>query len=172
MTGPGFDPGRNPARLPVELGGHTYLWGQAVALGAERVRNASSVLHRHIDGYLLILAMRQVLLSAEAMNEAIGGDEELTATLARFLADNPQAKNMRDVLSHFDEYQAGTGKLQKTGKVGELMAWLGVGEDSVTVSLASSMMVEVLQASSEAIALADETLSAQHRFLANHQDGT
>jgi hypothetical protein len=30
---------------------------------------------------------------------------------------------MRDVLSHFDEYEAGTGRLQKAGEVRALTIW-------------------------------------------------
>jgi hypothetical protein len=67
----------NPATLAVELAGHAYVWGQAVGLEAERVRSAATVAERHIDCYLLVLAIRQVLRSAEAMDRAIGGDEEL-----------------------------------------------------------------------------------------------
>jgi hypothetical protein len=72
---------------------------------------------------------------------------------------------MRDVLSHFDEYEAGKGKLQRSGEVGALNVWLGVGEDSVTVALASNLTVELSAASSAALALADATLSAKDRFL-------
>ena len=155
----------NPARLPVELAGHALVWGQAVALQAERVRNAATVAGRHIDGYFLVLAIRQVLRSAEAMDRAIGGDAGLRNAQTRFLAEHPQAQKMRDVLSHFDEYEAGKGKLQRSGEVGALNVWLGVGEDSVTVALASNLTVELSAASSAALALADATLSAKDRFL-------
>jgi hypothetical protein len=74
------------------------------------------------------------------------------------------------VLSHFDEYEAGKGRLQKSGEVGALTIWLGVGEDSVTLALASNLTVELSAASSAAIALADATLSAEDRFLRRLRD--
>jgi len=40
-----------------------------------------------------------------------------------------------------------------------------VGEDSVTLALASNLTVELSAASSAALALADATLSAKDRFL-------
>jgi hypothetical protein len=160
----------NPATLAVELAGHAYVWGQAVGLEAERVRSAATVAERHIDCYLLVLAIRQVLRSAEAMDRAIGGDEELRKAQTQFLAEHPQTQKMRDVLSHFDEYEAGKGRLQKSGEVGALTIWLGVGEDSVTLALASNLTVELSAASSAAIALADATLSAEDRFLRRLRD--
>jgi hypothetical protein len=69
------------------------------------------------------------------MDKAISGDEELRKAQTRFLSEHPQAQKMRDVLSHFDEYEGGRGRLQKTGEVGALTIWLGVGEDSVTLAL-------------------------------------
>jgi hypothetical protein len=82
-------------------------------LEAERVRKADTPKLHHIDGYLLVLAIRQVLRSAEAMNEAVGGDDELTSAQDRFLDEQPQAAAARDALTHFDNYEAGKGKLQK-----------------------------------------------------------
>jgi hypothetical protein len=157
---------KNPATLAVVLAGHAYVWGQAVGIEAERILSAATGTERHIDCYLLVLAIRQVLRSADAMDKAIGGDEELKQAQIRFLAEHPHAQTMRDVLSHFDEYEAGNGRLQKSGEVGPLNIFLGVGDDSITLSLASNLTVELSAASSAALALADATLSAKDRFLA------
>jgi hypothetical protein len=156
----------NPGKLAVELAGHAYVWGQAVGLEADRALTAPTALNHHVDGYLLILAIRQVLRSADAMDKAVGGDKDLREAQARFLAEHPQAQTMRDVIIHFDEYEDGTGKLQKTGEVGPLTIWFGVGDDSVTLALASNLTVELSTASSAALALADATLSAKDRYLA------
>ena len=162
---------RNPAGLAVELSLHLRLWREAVELEADRLRTAPTIAHRHIDGYFLVVAIRQVLLSAEAMNKAIKGDGHLANALAHFLADHPQAKEMRDVLIHFDEYERGTGILQEVGELDadRLAVWLGIGEDSTTLSLAPGLMLELVGASSAALRLADETQSAFDRFLVRHK---
>jgi hypothetical protein len=64
---------RNPVGLAVELSLHLRLWRKGVELEADRLRTAPTIAHRHIDGYFLVVAIRQVLLSAEAMNKAIKG---------------------------------------------------------------------------------------------------
>src|SRR5665213_1880069 len=66
MTRP--ESAENPGKLAVELAGHAYLWGGAVSIQAERVRNTPTPFERHVDGYFLVLAIRQVLRSAEAMH--------------------------------------------------------------------------------------------------------
>jgi len=72
---------------------------------------------------------------------------------------------MRDVLTHFDEYEAGIGSLQETREVGDLTIWLAVGEDSVTVTLASELMLKLSTVSEAALALTEATLEAKDRFL-------
>lgn len=142
------------------------IWGQAVGVQANRaVKNATSIADRHVDGYLLILALRQVLRSASAMNKAVGGDGHLAAAVSTFLEGHPQAVKMRDVLTHFDEYEAGIGSLQETREVGDLTIWLAVGEDSVTVTLASELMLKLSTVSEAALALTEATLEAKDRFL-------
>ena len=69
-------------------------------------------------------------------------------------------------LTHFDQYEAGTGDLQESGEIGDLAIWLGVGNDSVTLSLSSGLMVEVSALSDAAIALTEATLEAKERYLA------
>lgn len=165
------DTSRNPAALAVELAGHAYAWGQAVVIQSQRLRETDSPLYRHVDSYLLVIAMRQVLRCAEAMSKAVGGDRELAGAKAEFLNDHRNARAMRDVLSHFDEYQAGKGKLQKSGKVGRLAIWMGAGEDSFTLALASNLTLELSGASSSALALADATLAAKDRYLARLREG-
>jgi hypothetical protein len=103
------------------------------------------------------------------MNKAVGGDGHLRKAPDRFLDEHPRAKNMRDVLSHFDEYEAGKGDLQKSGEVGELTIFLSTGPDSVTLTLASNLSIEVSEASSAALELAEETLNAKERFVTRLQ---
>jgi len=159
-------PGDNPGKIAVELAGHAHLWGGAVSIQAERVRNATGPYERHVDGYFLVFAIRQVVRSAEAMQKAVGGDTVLKTAQDRFLAEHPQAKAMRDVLSHFDDYERGTGTLQKSGEVGGIQIWFGVGDTSFTLALASNLTIELTAASTAATSLANATLEAEDRFLA------
>lgn len=158
-------PGENPGRIAVELAGHAHLWGGAVSIEVDRVRSAKGAYERHVDGYFLVFAIRQVVRSAEAMQRAVGGDAALKEAQDRFLAEHPQAQAMRDVLSHFDDYERGTGRLQKSGEVGDIQIWFGVGDPSFTLALASGLTIELSAASTAAIALANATLEAEVRFL-------
>jgi hypothetical protein len=106
------------------------------------------------------------------MDKAVGGDEELAQARSRFLAEHPQAQTMRDVLTHFDAYEAGRGTLQKTGEVGALTIYWGIGEDSVTLTLAPNLTIELSAASSAALALTDATLSAKDRYLTRVRDSS
>jgi hypothetical protein len=70
------------------------------------------------EGYLLVVAVRQVLRAVEAAqkhaNKYRDSDRSkaLGAALRKFDSSVPQAVDVRDVLVHFDRYQQGTGKLQ------------------------------------------------------------
>ena len=79
------------AGLAVELSLHLRLWREAVELEADRLRTAPTIAHRHIDGYFLVVAIRQVLLSAEAMNKAIKGDGHLAQPTLGSLPRRPPA---------------------------------------------------------------------------------
>lgn len=108
---------KNPYRIPVELSGHAWVWRRAVALQAERVYEPLAGADRFVDAYLLVIAIRQVYASAPAMNKGVKGtDQLLQSATDNFLKDHPSAKDVRDVLIHFDQYQVGEGRLQKEAK--------------------------------------------------------
>lgn len=68
------------------------------------------------DCYLLVLAIRQAIVGVEAVAHFEGGAiknlvEEIPETMARELSD---LKDLRNMLTHFDDYLKGSGVLQRT----------------------------------------------------------
>jgi hypothetical protein len=95
------------------------VWQRAVTTQAERTTTAPTVADRFVEGYLLVIAIRQVYAAAMAMNKAVSGtDPELQSAMEQFLSDHPGAMDVRDILFHFDDYEIGEGRLQEQGKIG------------------------------------------------------
>lgn len=73
------------------------------------------------DVYLFILAVREVLRCAEWAKDHVDGQRDgdrsrnLNSAVAAFDAAVPGATDVRDILTHFDEYERGKGTLQKKG---------------------------------------------------------
>jgi hypothetical protein len=97
---------------------HLATWEHAVRNQANRVLGAAPDSHLGVnikaDGYLLVLALRNVLRAAKlvlvvAPPSAI---RAISAAISAFEADVAGAKDARDVLEHFDEYLRGKGNLQ------------------------------------------------------------
>jgi hypothetical protein len=94
----------------------------AVSQQAERVLDASrEAALRQIDGYLFVLALRQVLRAAHMVLNGLEAEqkpeqaETARAAIETFDATVPHAKNARDVLDHFDDYARGVGNLSHPG---------------------------------------------------------
>ena len=68
---------RDQAEQVVKLGGHANAWAMAVSLEAQRLQSPRTRDEQFVDCYLLVLALRQVIRSAEAMHKAVGGDPQL-----------------------------------------------------------------------------------------------
>ncbi len=159
--------GKNLSRVPIELAGHAWVWRRAVALQAERIQSAPTVADRFVDGYLLVIAVRQVYASALAMNKGVlGTDRILRSAIEDFLIDHPAAKHVRDILIHFDEYEIGNGSLQKEGKMGRLDIRLERNDaTTIWLVLADGVRIELSSAADAALQLADQVLSAPDRFV-------
>jgi hypothetical protein len=91
------------------------------------------------------------------------GDAKLRAACDAFLARNPDAKALRDVLTHFDAYEAGTGKLQSKKGFGDLAIFFERGESTLALRI-NDMRIALNQALSEADALLYASIDAQVRL--------
>lgn len=74
----------------------------------------------------LLTAIRRLELVAARIADHTG-DNVIAAALARFREDAPDAKGLRDVHKHLDEYAAGQGHHARTGARGHW--WPRIGHD-------------------------------------------
>ncbi len=109
-----WSPADNPYAIAVSEG---WWWRRAVNLCAHRIQEGDDP-NRQVDARLLILALS--LLEQAAAMEAAAIDEEAQAAVwnqleqarTRFNQLLPGLRDARNVLSHFDEYARGQGRLQ------------------------------------------------------------
>ncbi|HEX2038098.1 MAG TPA: hypothetical protein VHF47_00020 [Acidimicrobiales bacterium] len=96
------------------IAGQLGFWALAVEVERERVTDRSGgQFQNELDARLLVLAIRNVI-------RAVGwaGKYEPAAVkraLADFVVRVPNAVAVRDILEHFDEYEAGGGRRKVTG---------------------------------------------------------
>ena len=63
------------------------------------------------DAFFLVVAIHRVLVLAHVFRDHLGRDGDTAArAIERFHAEAPDAKNLRDALTHLDEYALGRGK--------------------------------------------------------------
>jgi hypothetical protein len=137
---------RTLARLGVEPGSGFLTWRLAVERQMRRVEEARdgqrpmlegsgsfpdvlAAQHQFIyDAHFLLVAIRNVLRNAELLRK-LTGDGRVDRALRQFDRRFPDARNLRDVLEHFDAYLLDEGRLQGDGKVGAgaslTLAWAG-----------------------------------------------
>jgi hypothetical protein len=142
-------------------------WRRAVQLERERLLIADTGIDHHIDSYFCVIALSQLLRAAKAM-EIATKDALLRKALEQFQVNVPDAKDPRDILSHFDAYQAGTGKLQKKGRMGELVIYLEAGENRRWLRI-NHLKIEFASAASNADMLAGEAFDASARFMSSNR---
>jgi hypothetical protein len=152
----------NPIGVGAELAGYLVTWLKAVDLQRDRVLTGADDFARHTDSYLYALALHQVLRAATAI-QGLSGDFDLKTGLEAFLSDVPDAQNLRDVLTHFDEYTAGQGRLQRRKQMGPLIISLGRGDKTVFLMI-NDFHLEVGRATESAHNLASAALDAEMRF--------
>ena len=89
------------------------------------------VVERSVDAELYVIALRRFLRLAEWAAKAPFATPELTAAVEHFKAQCPDAKALRDIIEHFDEYTVGAGRLQREGKVQQSGWGLGLNRGGV-----------------------------------------
>lgn len=128
----------------------------------ERLLVSESGVDRQIDAYLCVIALSQLMRVAIAMKRATG-DTSLREVCKRFQSDLPDAKNLRDILSHFNEYQRGAGKLKKARKMGELQVFMESGDGRFWLRV-NDLKIELGSAVAGAQDLANAAMDASERF--------
>jgi hypothetical protein len=116
------------------------------------------------EALLLLTAIRRLELVA-ARIAVHTGDEIIAAGLARFRENVPDAKDLRDVLEHLDEYAVGQGHRERTGAQGHW--WPRIGHDhGRTFATIGELYVDLAAAATAAIELAYTTEDAwrEHRI--------
>jgi hypothetical protein len=126
------------------------------------------------------LAVRGVLRMAEGMKRLTAAEfltiaDRVAQAVADFDRDAPQAKDIRDLLSHMDEYVTGTGWKELPNP--ELRAWVATPDEDTGLFFGGVViLVNETAAATEklAIALADATkqLEAGERAAKSEDTGT
>jgi hypothetical protein len=107
----------------------------------------------HGEVYFLVLAIRRVMLFADALAKQVD-DEKLTVALAQFTQQAPRAREVRNLFEHVDEYLLDTpGKHMKRvrGRVAPVLIsrWdadnvvIAYGEERFDVTLAAVASIEL-----------------------------
>jgi hypothetical protein len=91
-----------------------WLWGRAVHRLVSVIESSEDDLSAQIDAMLLAVAYRNVYRGASMAARHLPSDR---ATLLRTKMEEadaltPGSRSVRDMLEHFDEYEAGMGKMQ------------------------------------------------------------
>jgi hypothetical protein len=114
---------------------------------------------------LFALALRDLVRTAEYAKRF--EPERVGAALDHFNGAVPHARAMRNVLEHFDDYESGTGKLQRKRKRGEagLLRWYENDAERyslVFVVAGTQLRLDVGAAQEAAEQLAGGILAALH----------
>jgi predicted DNA-binding transcriptional regulator AlpA len=143
---------------------HRLIW--AVRLQARRViperfdaPSPEELADIEADAYLFVYALRDLRLAALAARP--WGRGRIDAAVRAFDAAVPDVKHMRDVLAHFDDYELGTGTLQKQGRAGEPIRMLNRGTGHATIWVLP-FKVEVHTGRDAAEGLAGEAFEVLH----------
>lgn len=105
--------------------GHVVQWAYAMDVQAERIESAGTgplaMRRREIDVRFFVQALRNLLRAIELIQRRASdaAREQIAAALEAFNQEVPGAKDVRDRLEHFDEYESGVGKDQRKAGVTE-----------------------------------------------------
>lgn len=94
---------------------HLDEWLRAVEMQRNRLLNEATASEWSIEGAFFAFALRNLHRAAEIAQE-VTGSTEVSDALAEFDRAIPSAKDLRDVLEHFDAYSFRLGDLQHPGK--------------------------------------------------------
>jgi hypothetical protein len=127
------------------------LWHHAVQAQRCRILEAPprETIPRNVDALLFTIALHDVARAVKAIGDRFGGRHSGDA-LAVFELRVPRFKDIRDVVEHFDAYEAGEGKLQSAkagaGRIGELLWMLTWSGGVCLINVADGLQLEVASA--------------------------
>jgi ribosomal protein S18 acetylase RimI-like enzyme len=140
------------------LSGHAWRWQQTVLLQQQRVRDADFGASQQ-EMQLFALALRSLLRCVQ-MATALG--VPVDDLLTEFDEVAPQAKQVRDVLEHFDDYELGIGDVQDVHGRPEFRGFMygrsGDGKDAHLLVLGLNLELQIDEAADLARRLVDELL--------------
>lgn len=116
------------------------------------------------DALLFVLALAQLLRATSFVSRETGW-KEIKEALERFDQEVPHGKAIRDVLTHFDDYERGRGKMQKSGELPVSGLALFAPSSRVGVVSVGEMDLDILKAGRAAQHMWNATLGALHRYL-------
>src|SRR5437867_2079873 len=100
-----------PGAIPIDVvRSYLHMWLSAVELQRDRLLNPTGS-ELGIDSAFFALALRNLYRAAEAAKRVSRSSQVFDALVA-FDRTMPFAKDLRDVLEHFDYYSLGIGDLQ------------------------------------------------------------
>lgn len=122
----GIDPRYGYFRLGTEQGGNVHVWRAAAVMQAERLREAiatpgtaadarDATMRLDADAHFLLVAIGNGVHFAQRV-QAVVNDVHLGEAIAGFADQFPYAHDLRDVLTHLDEYVLDQGRLQPEGQ--------------------------------------------------------
>ncbi len=147
--------------IRARIRGHLWTWMFATGAQAKRVQEMRDDDEPEADAWLFALAVRQVLRCVEwAIKHADASRDGSRSTALRgalrvFDSAVPNAIAVRDILSHFDEYDEGNGKLQRDGRP-ELLMMYSLDGVSFDLILMEGYSITVATAFEAAAKLAEQ----------------
>lgn len=128
-----------------------------------RQHEAFGDLARQIDLKFFIVALRQFVRSVQLVQRRAEPEasQKIGTALSQFDGALPGAKDLRDWLEHFDEYESGTGNDQKRASNAEpMLTWFARGSDTYSVAVSVQGLRDLTLEITEATAAAEVLLSA------------
>ena len=110
-------------------------WGHAVELQGRRANDGTvTTMDAQVDCYLFLVTVRQLVRAVEFCRPH--GRSEIDKALHEFKHTVPGWLILRDAVEHFDEYERGVGRHQKSGTLPtELSEWFEHDGTSITIQM-------------------------------------
>lgn len=163
MTSSGSANAPGDDQVALKLSGHVGQWARAVDLQRQRIHQDDGILDRQIDAILLAASVRNLLRAATAVaNLGVGG--AMADAFEKFHALVPQADAIRNALEHFDEYEEGRGRMQRSGRMQEYHIFYERSDTSYRLHV-ENLVIDVDVAADAALKLAEATLDHVDRVV-------
>jgi predicted DNA-binding transcriptional regulator AlpA len=115
------------------LSGHVTRLLLVVRLQAGRVLDGSDFATAEYDAYLFVYALRDLRLASIAARP--WSPAAVDTAVISFDEAMPGVKDVRDIYAHIDEYEKGSGRLQKQGRVEQPIRWLERGHRTAVLTV-------------------------------------